>query len=96
MEVKPDYFADIPSLKDLGYTPSQLFVGVIAPKGTPQDIQDILANAIEAALQDPELIEALEKRQIMINFNDFETYANRMKELDVVNKGILTDLGVLK
>lgn len=96
MEIKPDYFADIPSLKDLGYTPSQLFIGVIAPKGTPQDIQDILANAIEAALQDPELVEALAKRKIMINFNDSATYEGRMKELDVVNKGILKDLGVLK
>lgn len=96
MEVKPDYFADIPSLKDLGYTPSQLFVGVIAPKGTPQDIQDTLANAIKAALQDPELLEALAKRKIMVNFNDSETYKTRMDELNVVNKGILTDLGVLK
>ncbi|WP_050523609.1 Bug family tripartite tricarboxylate transporter substrate binding protein [Pseudorhodobacter wandonensis] len=96
MEVKPDYFADIPSLKDLGFTPSQLFVGVIAPKGTPQDIQDILATAIDAALKDPELIDALTKRQIMINFNDSATYKSRMTELDTVNKGILTDLGILK
>lgn len=96
MEVKPDYFADIPSLKDLGYTPSQLFVGVIAPKGTPSDIQATLAGAIKAALEEPELIEALAKRKIMINYNDAETYLGRMKELDVVNKGILVDLGVLK
>ncbi|WP_146591853.1 Bug family tripartite tricarboxylate transporter substrate binding protein [Puniceibacterium confluentis] len=96
MEVKPDYFADIPSLKDLGYTPSQLFVGVIAPKGTPQDIQDTLSAAIEAALQDPELLEALAKRKIMVNFNDSAAYKARMEALDVVNKGILTDLGVLK
>lgn len=96
MEVKPDYFADIPSLKDLGYTPSQLFVGVIAPKGTPQDIQDTLSAAIEAALQDPELLEALAKRRLMINYNDSETYKARMAELDEVNKGVLMDLGVLK
>lgn len=96
MEVKPDYFADIPSLKDLGYTSSQLFVGVIAPKGTPEDIQAILSGAIDAALQDPELIAALEKRRIMINYNDSETYLGRMQELDVVNKGVLEDLGVLK
>lgn len=96
MEVKPDYFADIPSLKDLGYTPSQLFVGVIAPKGTPQEIQDTLSGAIEAALKDPELIEALSKRKVMINYNDAETYKGRMQELDVVNKEILTKLGVLK
>jgi tripartite-type tricarboxylate transporter receptor subunit TctC len=96
MEVKPDYFADIPSLKDLGYTPSQLFVGVIAPKGTPQDIQDTLSAAIDAALKDPELIEALTKRQIMINYNDSATYKGRMTELDAVNKDILTKLGVLK
>lgn len=96
MEVKPDYFADIPSLKDLGYTPSQLFVGVIAPKGTPQDILDVLSAAVDAALQDPELIEALAKRKIMINYNDSEAYLARMQELDVVNKGVLKDLGVLK
>lgn len=96
MEVKPDYFADIPSLKDLGYTPSQLFVGVIAPKGTPAEIQDTLATAIDAALKDPELIATLAKRKIMINYNDSEAYLARMQELDVVNKAILTDLGVLK
>lgn len=96
MEIKPDYFAEIPSLNDLGYTSSQLFVGVIAPKGTPDDIQAILSGAIDAALQDPELVAALEKRKIMINYNDSETYLARMQKLDVVNKGILTDLGVLK
>lgn len=96
MEVKPDYFADIPSLKDLGYTSSQLFVGVIAPKGTPDDIQEILSDAIDAALKDPELIAALEKRKIMINYNDSDAYLARMQELDVVNKGILVELGVLK
>lgn len=96
MEVKPDYFADIPSLNDLGYTSSQLFVGVIAPKGTPEDVQEILSDAIDAALKDPELVAALEKRKIMINYNDTEEYLARMQELDVVNKGILVELGVLK
>jgi tripartite-type tricarboxylate transporter receptor subunit TctC len=96
MEIKPEYFAEIPSLKDLGYTSSQLFVGVIAPKGTPSDILSTLSTAIDAALQEPELIAALEKRKIMINYNDPATYLARMQELDVVNKGILTDLGVLK
>jgi tripartite-type tricarboxylate transporter receptor subunit TctC len=96
MEVKPEYFADIPSLNDLGFTSSQLFVGVIAPKGTPEDILGTLETAIQAALKEPELIAALEKRKIMINFNGSKAYLARMQDLDVVNKGILTDLGVLK
>lgn len=96
MEIKPDYFADIPSLNDLGYVSSQLFVGVIAPGGTPDDIVATLSAAIDAALQDPELVAALEQRRIMINYNDSEAYLTRMQELDVVNKGILEDLGVLE
>lgn len=96
MEVKPDYFSDIPSLKDKGFTPSQLFVGVIAPKGTSQDKLTILNEAIRKALQDPELVEALTKRKIMINYNDPEQYGQRLEELDVSNKNILKDLGVLK
>jgi len=96
MEVKPDYFSEIPSLKDKGYTPSQLFVGTIAPKGTPKAKLSILNEAIHKALQDPALIAALEKRKIMVNYNDPATYEKRLSVLDVSNQAILKELGVLK
>ncbi|MBU2959132.1 tripartite tricarboxylate transporter substrate binding protein [Paracoccus sp. 1_MG-2023] len=96
MEVKPDYLAEIPSLADLGFTPSQLFVGVIAPKGTPQDIRDTLTAAIDAALRDPELIETLATRKVLVNYNDPQEYANRLEQLNSINRQILSDFGVLK
>lgn len=96
MEVKPDYLKDIPSLKDKGFTPSQLFVGVIAPKGTPKDRLNILSTAIKKALQDPELKATLATRKTMINFNNSAEYRKRLEELDTNNKAILKEIGVLK
>ncbi|QUS37336.1 tripartite tricarboxylate transporter substrate binding protein [Falsirhodobacter algicola] len=96
MEVKADYLPDVPSLADLGYTPSQLFVGVIAPKGLPQDIRDTLTGAVEAALADPELDAMLARQGVLVNYNGPEEYSDRLERLDDVNRRILTDFGVLK
>lgn len=95
MEVKPDIFSDVPTFKEKGYTPGQLFVGTIAPKGTPEDKLAILSEAIEKALQDPELLETFAKQQTLINYNDPEEYRKRLEELDPINKQILEDLGAI-
>ena len=96
MEVKPSYFDSIPSLKDKGFTPGQLFVGVVAPKGTPADRLAILNNAIQKALSDPELLAAFEKRKLLVNYNGSDEYRSRLETLNVSNKNILKGLGVLK
>jgi tripartite-type tricarboxylate transporter receptor subunit TctC len=96
MEVKPSYLSEIPSLKDKGFTPGQLFVGVVAPKGTPKDRLNILNEAIKKALQDPELLTALAKRKLLVNYNGTEEYKARLESIDAVNKNILKELGVLK
>lgn len=55
-------FPDVPTLKELGIDcESSGWVSIGAPQGLDPVIQAKLENAIKAAMDDPELIEALEK-----------------------------------
>lgn len=66
-------FPDIPTLKELGI---DLVIGssrgYIAPKGTPKDVIDTLANAIEQVTKDPEFIKAAKSANIDIVFKKGE------------------------
>jgi tripartite-type tricarboxylate transporter receptor subunit TctC len=54
-------FPDVPTFKELGYpdVTFSLFFGVLAPAGTPDGVRNTLANAMEAAKNDPKFIERL-------------------------------------
>lgn len=62
-------FPDVPTLKELGI---DLVVGssrgYIAPKGTPKEVIDTLANAMEQVTKDPEFIKATKAANIEIQF----------------------------
>lgn len=69
---------NIPTLKELGVkTDFTQWYGLVAPKGTPEKILDVLANSLRSALDDPKLQELIEQDNattrvlLLKNFKDY-------------------------
>lgn len=73
----PD-FPDVPTLKELGINFSEgSYRGFIAPKDTPKEVVDILANALEEVTKDPEFQKAANAVNLQIKFlkgEDFKKF----------------------
>lgn len=61
-ETRLEAYPDVPTFKEQGYNVTgQVWRSFLAPKGTPQDVQDILVKALEKATKDPMYLETLTK-----------------------------------
>jgi tripartite-type tricarboxylate transporter receptor subunit TctC len=68
-------FEKVPTLKERGIDLSiGTWRGIAAPKGTPQAVLDVLANAGTKAAQDPALVETLDKLNLGASFADAATF----------------------
>jgi putative tricarboxylic transport membrane protein len=77
-------FPDVPTLKEFGIDFSEgSYRGFIAPKDTPQEIIDILANALEEITKDPEFKKATAALNLQVKFLKGEEFK---KFLDEQNK----------
>lgn len=88
---------DVPTLAEEGYPQlnQPAWYGLLAPKGTPQEIIDKLHAAAVEALKKPNVIEALEKQGAAPSGNSPEEFGKEIKEQydwahDVVKKGNIT------
>ena len=77
---------DVPTFKEVGLEPvnRMAFYGVLAPKGTPNDVVDKIAAAVKKALEDPTVRKRIEDTGSVIIGNTPEQFAAQMKaELEV-------------
>lgn len=59
-------YPNVPTMKELGYDiVLSNWVGVYAPKGTPQDVKDKLSSALKATVEDKVAIEHLAKLKLI-------------------------------
>jgi tripartite-type tricarboxylate transporter receptor subunit TctC len=76
-----DEFPEVPTMKDLGYNiPIPYFVGLGAPKGTPEPILNKLEDAFTKAMKDPEFVPTMKHIGIPVfyrNRKDFSAYIAR-------------------
>lgn len=90
---------DVPTLKEQGYaadTSWQQMRGIIGPKGMPDDVKNQLAEAIQKALQAPEMVKYFEESSLVEGFmmpKDFTAYAVREDE---VTKTMMQTLGLAR
>lgn len=88
---------DVPTLKELGIPLTQGSArGYLAPKDTPQEIVDILANAIEKITKDPEFIKAAKAGSLDIVFKKGDVYAKALKDEEASMKKVIDELGIAK
>lgn len=75
---------DAPTLKELGYEQAGgVWYGYVAPAGTPEEVINILSNAFEEALNDPEVLEQIENLDNVVEFLDATDFEKKLDD-DVV------------
>jgi tripartite-type tricarboxylate transporter receptor subunit TctC len=87
----------VPTLKELGvnvaYTVSR---GILAPKGTPNDVLAKLESACAATVKEPAFDDSMKKQATDVRYLDRRGYAVWLKENDELNKTLARDLGLMK
>jgi tripartite-type tricarboxylate transporter receptor subunit TctC len=82
-EERSSLIPDIPTYAEQGYPGlGGSARGFVAPLGTPQDAIEMLADAIEQALQDPELLQQAEEMGLPLQFMDTEEYGQYLLDSD--------------
>ena len=88
---------NVPTLKELGYNVVySVSRGLLAPKGTPNDVLTKLEAACGQAAKDPAFVESMKKQGTDVPYLDRKGYAEFLKKNDVLNKDLSRDLGLLK
>jgi tripartite-type tricarboxylate transporter receptor subunit TctC len=88
---------DVPTAKELGYDlpePTSLGYWYFAPKGTPQERIDILADAIEAAMTSEEMKASFQERGFSPSFLRGEAFAQAVNDADANIKLLAEEFGV--
>lgn len=85
---------DVPTLKENGlydkwYGSAR---GIVAPKGTPQEVIDFYVDAFRKTMQDPENIAAHEKAGMSIQFLDNVDYGNLIKQQEEFARDVASQL----
>lgn len=90
---------DVPTARELGYDlpePTSLGYWYFAPKGTPQERIDILADAIEAAMTSEAMKERFTERGFTPSLLRGEQFATAVNEADANIKQLAEEFGVSK
>ncbi len=87
----------VPTLKELGVNlVYDVNRGILAPKGTPEDVQAKLESACAAAAKEPAFVESMKKQGTEANYLGRKAYGEWLKKNDQLNHDIAKDLGLLK
>lgn len=88
---------NLPTFKELGYNVIYAVSrGIIVPKGTPANIQTTLESACAKAAKDPAFAESMKVQGTEVRYLDRKGYAEFLKQNDVLNKELSSELGLLK
>ncbi|MBM7573350.1 tripartite tricarboxylate transporter substrate binding protein [Aquibacillus albus] len=82
-EERNPFLPDVPTIIEQG-TDFAVTVdrGILAPKGTPEEVKEIISDAFEKALENPELQEKIEELGSFPHYMDTEDYKTHLEELD--------------
>jgi len=87
----------VPTLKELGVdVVYDVNRGILAPKGTPNDVMAKLGSTCAAASKEPEFAQAMKLQGTDVRYMDRNAYAAWLKKNDDLNRNLAKDLGLLK
>jgi len=87
----------VPTLKELGVdVVYDVNRGILAPKGTPNDVIGKLGSSCAAAAKEPEFAQAMKLQGTDVRYMDRNAYAAWLKKNDDLNRDLAKDLGLLK
>ncbi|MPZ39998.1 MAG: hypothetical protein GEU95_18465 [Rhizobiales bacterium] len=96
---RSDLLPNAPTIKEAGFdadTDWQQFRGIIAPKGTPPDRQQALAEAIRKAMETPEFKKYVKDAQLMPEFRGPGAFRAFVKKQDDLTRDWLQKLKLAK
>jgi len=86
---------NVPTLKELGVNVVyDVNRGIVAPKGTPNDLLAKLEAACAATVKEPAFAESMKKQATDVRFMDRRAYAAWLRQNDELNKNLAKELGL--
>lgn len=84
---------NVPTFKEVGLEPvnRMAYYGVLAPKGTPRDVVNKVADAVKKTLEDPSVRQRIEGTGSLIIGNTPEQFAEQMKAELAVYRKVVAD-----
>ena len=90
-------YKDTPLAKDAGFNVAvDVYTGLLAPKGTPQDVVTILHDSFKKAMEDPTVIEQFQKLGVEPNYAGPEDFQKDITDSFNTNGEILKKVGLIK
>ncbi len=90
-ETRLEAYPDVPTFKEQGYdVTGQVWRSFLVPKGTPQEVKDILVNALEKATKDKTYLDTLAK------LGDMPTWMGPKEFAEYLEKDDATLLATIK
>jgi len=88
---------NVPTLKELGVNVVyDVNRGIVAPKGTPNEMLAKLEAACAATVKEPAFAESMKKQATEVRFMDRRAYAAWLRQNDELNKNLAKELGLSK
>jgi tripartite-type tricarboxylate transporter receptor subunit TctC len=89
---------NVPTAKELGYDVPviTIFRGFVAPKGTPEDVKQMVNDALKFALDSKEISEFMEKQHFTKNYVDAKGYISLLEREDAIYAKQFEKLGLIK
>jgi tripartite-type tricarboxylate transporter receptor subunit TctC len=90
-------YPDVPTMKEEGYPLNfSIWVGIVAPKGTPDDVIKTLSDACGEATKGPNFTDVTSKAGTNVEFMDSATFADFVASEYEKNGTILEEAGLKK
>lgn len=88
---------DVPTLRDVGIDGyKDAYIGIVAPKGVDAEIVQVLHDAFKQALEDPEILEALDRQAFDITYENTEDFATTLQTDYEQNGRLLKRAGLIQ
>jgi tripartite-type tricarboxylate transporter receptor subunit TctC len=92
-----DILPNVPTFKELGYNIVEgAYRGVAAPPGTPDDVINVLANAFEKVMKDPEVKKKMDQNGFKTEFMGPKASLELVKKKTAEYEQIMKELGRIK
>ncbi|MBB6218573.1 tripartite-type tricarboxylate transporter receptor subunit TctC [Anaerosolibacter carboniphilus] len=90
-------YKDVPTFKENG---QEIIVetwrGIVAPKGTPEEVKTVMYEAFKKALDDPAMVDYYKKNNIIKDAKNGQEFYSFIEEQNEFYKKTLTEMGIIK
>lgn len=95
--IKGEAYKDVPTLKEKGIdVSSEVYFGIVAPKGIPEDVLTILHDSFKNTIEDPKVVEEFKTLGVEINYAGPEEFQKNITDTYNTYGEILKDIGLIK